>query len=47
LSDDDEEYSRYSIPRFNADEDVDIGEFHRELYAITKKNPRLLDVLFD
>jgi len=46
LSDDDDEYSRSAIPRFNND-DVDIGEFHRELYAITKKNPRLLDVLFD
>merc|ERR1712097_241948 len=45
LSDDDDEYSRYAIPRFNND-DVDIGEFHRELYASTKKNQRLLDVLF-
>jgi len=42
MSDDD-----YAIPRFNADGDVDIGEFHRELYATKKKNPRLLDVLFD
>jgi len=41
---DDDEYSRYAIPRFNVD-DVDIGEFHRELYATKKK--RLLDVLFD
>jgi len=33
LSDDDnDEYSRYAIPRFNAEDDVDIGEFHRELY---------------
>ena len=50
LSDDDEEYSRYAIPRFNADDNVDIGEFHRELYA-TKKNAgirgRFSDVLFD
>lgn len=49
LSDDDDDYSRYAIPRFNAD-DVDIGEFHRELYA-TKKNAgirgRFSDVLFD
>ena len=46
LSDDDnDEYSRSAIPRFNTN-DVDIGEFHRELYA-TKKNQRLLDVLFD
>jgi len=46
LSDDDGEYSRSAIPRFNTEDDVDIGEFHRELYA-TKKNSRLLDVLFD
>ena len=46
---DDDEYSRSAIPRFNTD-DVDIGEFHRELYA-TKKNAgirgRFSDVLFD
>ena len=50
LSDDDDDYSRYAIPRFNADDNVDIGEFHRELYA-TKKNAgirgRFSDVLFD
>jgi hypothetical protein len=45
LSDDDDDYSRSAIPRFNDDDDVDIGKIHRELYAT--KNPRLLDVLFD